>query len=243
MWLPGVFFFWPRNRAFPPFPSNLKGGDPVRRSGWPALPRDRVKIFFSVPGEEASMRNLSTKEQAFVDEYLIDLCAAKAAVRAGYSVKTAKAIANQLMAKPHIAAAVADAVAKRAERTRIDADWLLRRLVDEADADIADLYDEHGNLKPVREWPKVWRTGLITGIDVEELFEGRGESREHIGRVRKVRYSDRNRVLELIGKHVGVQAFRERVEHTGAGGGPITYAKLSDADIEAKIAAYEQGKD
>ena len=59
----------------------------------------------------------------------------------------------------------------------------------------------------------MWRQGLVAGIDVEELFEGRGKSREKIGRVRKIKLADRTRIKELLGKHVNVQAFKEKVEH------------------------------
>lgn len=158
------------------------------------------------------MSELTAKQRAFVREYLLDLNATKAAIRAGYSEKTAHSQGPRLLENVGIAAAIEEAKAQRSERTQIDADWLLKRLADEAVADIADLYDENGGLKPVDQWPMIWRQGLVSGIEVEELFEGRGEDREHIGRVRKVKLSDRIKRLELIGKHVDVQAFREKVE-------------------------------
>ncbi|WP_427928633.1 terminase small subunit [Agrobacterium cavarae] len=158
------------------------------------------------------MSDLTAKQRAFVREYLIDLNATKAAIRAGYSEKTAHSQGPRLLENVGIAASIEKAKAQRSERTQIDADWLLKRLADEAVADIADLYDENGGLKPVDQWPLIWRQGLVSGIEVEELFDGRGEDREHIGRVRKVKLSDRIKRLELIGKHVDVQAFREKVE-------------------------------
>lgn len=158
------------------------------------------------------MSDLTAKQRAFVWEYLIDLNATKAAIRAGYSEKTAHSQGPRLLENVGIAASIEKAKAQRSERTQIDADWLLKRLADEAVADIADLYDETGGLKPVDQWPLIWRQGLVSGIEVEELFDGRGEDREHIGRVRKVKLSDRIKRLELIGKHVDVQAFREKVE-------------------------------
>ena len=101
---------------------------------------------------------------------------------------------------------------------RIDAGWLLARLVDEATADIADLYDGEGKLKPVDEWPAVWRQGLIQGVEIEERFEGRGNAREQVGFVKKIRLSDRLKRLELIGKHIGVKAFEETVRVKGLDG-------------------------
>jgi phage terminase small subunit len=166
----------------------------------------------SAAAAHGAAKALTAKQARFVDEYLIDLNATKAAERAGYSVRTAYSIGQENLTKPEIMTAIAARQAERAKRTGIDADWVLARLADEADADVADIYDDDGNIKPVNQWPLVWRRGLVAGVEVEELFEGRGEERQHMGFVRKVRLSDRLKRLELIGKHIGVQAFKERVE-------------------------------
>ncbi|MDQ1196697.1 terminase small subunit [Agrobacterium sp. SORGH_AS 787] len=157
-------------------------------------------------------RPLTPRQQAFVEEYLVDLNASQAAIRAGYSCKTAKVLGSILLKKVQVMEAVEQAKRERSERTQIHADWLLSRLAEEALADIADLYDENGGLKPVDQWPLIWRQGLVAAVEVKELFEGRGESREAIGRVSQVKLSDRIKRLELIGKHIDVQAFREKVE-------------------------------
>ena len=157
------------------------------------------------------MDKLTAKQQLFVDEYLKDLNATQAAIRAGYSESSAKEIGCENLTKPNIRLAVDKALAERSERTKIDADWLLKRLAAEAEADIADIYDEMtGALKPVHLWPKIWRTGLIAGIDVRQEFLGYGDDREHIGDTTKLKISDRIKRLELIGKHIGVNAFQER---------------------------------
>lgn len=162
---------------------------------------------------------MTPKQRAFVDEYLKDLNATQAAIRAGYSSRNASRIASELLDKTHVAHAINDALAARSERTRIDADWVLKRLAAEAEADMADLYNEEtGALKPIHEWPEIWRQGLVAGVEVEELFDGAGSDRVHIGRVRKVRLDSRIKRLELIGKHIGVQAFKDVVEHQGLDG-------------------------
>ncbi len=94
----------------------------------------------------------------------------------------------------------------------------------EADADLADLYQENGELKPVAKWPLVWRRGLVSGLDVDEMTAGG----EKLGQVTKIKLSDRIKRVELIGKHVDVQAFAERHEHTGKAGGPV---EISDVSI------------
>lgn len=152
--------------------------------------------------------SLTPKQARFVEEYLVDLNATQAAIRAGYSAKTANPQAARLLADVSVKTAISEARGKRSERTTIDADWVLRRLAEEAEADLADLYTEEGGLKPVHQWPKIWRKGLVAGVDVETLKEDGGV----IGHVRKLKLSDRTKRLELIGKHVGVQAFRDQLD-------------------------------
>lgn len=160
---------------------------------------------------------LTAKQERFVGEYLLDLNATQAAIRAGYSEKTAGQQGFDLLKKPEIQKSIEEAQAKRAERTEIDAEWVLRRLGDEATADLADILDEAGAVKPVAEWPLIWRQGLVAGLDVhEELVEG-----EKVGQTVKVKLSDRIKRIELIGKHVGVRAFSDRHEHSGPDGGEI----------------------
>lgn len=74
------------------------------------------------------MKKLTAKQQRFVDEYLCDLNASAAARRAGYSEKTATAIAAENLTKPNIAAAIATAMKARSARTQIDQDRIVREL-------------------------------------------------------------------------------------------------------------------
>lgn len=170
------------------------------------------------PPPKTTSDDLTAKEAAFVREYLIDLNQTKAAIRAGYSARSANEQAVKIMDRPRVKAAIDAAMVARSERTLIDADWVLKRLAEEADADLADLYNDNGDLLPVKDWPKIWRQGLVAGVEIEALFEGFGEDRIQIGHVKKVKLSDRVRRLELIGKHVRVNAFQEVVQHKGLDG-------------------------
>ncbi len=158
-------------------------------------------------------RDLTAKEAAFVREYLIDLNQTQAAIRAGYAAKSANVQAVEIMARPLVRAAIAEAMAARSERTQVNADWLLNRLAVEAEADLADIYTEDGAVKPVHQWPKIWRQGLVAGIKHQELRDGEGNATGEF--IVEVKVSDRVKRLELIGKHVGVQAFLEKVEVAG----------------------------
>lgn len=150
---------------------------------------------------------LNAKQERFCQEYLKDLNATQAAIRAGYSTDTAGSIGHDLLKKPETLAEIDRLKLERSEITKIDAAWLLKRFADEAEADVADLYDEDGRLKPVKEWPKIWRQGLVAGVKTAVSEDG-------VAMI-DVKLSDRVRRLELIGKHVAVQAFQENVNHTG----------------------------
>ncbi|MFD1216406.1 terminase small subunit [Microbulbifer celer] len=160
---------------------------------------------------------LTAKQQRFVDEYLIDLNATQAAIRAGYSEKTAAAVGAENLRKPHIAKLVAEAKRSRSERTKIDADYVLGRLVEIDQMDVLDIMADGGSLKPIKDWPKVWRQ-FIAGMDLAEIWDGRGEEREIIGVLKKIKWPDKLKNLELLGKHIEVSAFREQVDHSSTDG-------------------------
>lgn len=147
---------------------------------------------------------LTAKQQAFVDEYLKDMNATKAYIRAGYAGATAKVNAAKMIAGERVRSAIAAAIEERAKATKIDANWMLTRLAEEVDADLADILNDDGSIKDVRNWPKVWRTGLVQSLDIESIGDA--------VRVAKVRLSDRAKRLELIGRHVDVQAWNDKVE-------------------------------
>lgn len=161
-------------------------------------------------------RPLTARQRRFVDEILLDPNARQAAIKAGYSARNARVIASELLERPAVRRAINTARGERSQRTRVDAEYVLRRLHDEAEADLADLYDrETGALLPAHTWPPIWRKGLVQGVDVYEEHDAEGNV---IGHTRKVRLSDRVRRLELIGKHVRVNAFQDVIEHKGLDG-------------------------
>jgi phage terminase small subunit len=157
--------------------------------------------------------NLTAQQERFAQEYIKDLDAKAAAIRAGYSPKTASSQGSQLTGHPQILARVVELQQERNRRTQIDADWVMVRLLEELQADAADLFDEQGTLKKPHEWPKVWRRGLISGIRTTELYSKDSEGRNVvIGHLKDVAFFDRTKRIELLGKHVNVQAFREKLQ-------------------------------
>ena len=152
---------------------------------------------------------LKGKSARFVLEYLIDLNATQAAIRAGYSPKTARSPGHRLLTNVAIAEAIRTASLARSKRMKTDADWVLARLRMEADADLADIYEPDGSIMSLDKMPPIWRTGLIASIEVEEIWEGVGENRKLVGRKSRVRISDRFSRLLAIGNHVSINAFRD----------------------------------
>lgn len=179
---------------------------------------------------------LTNKQRRFVEEYLVDLNATQAAIRAGYSERRASEIGYQNLRKPEIAAAVEAAMQARASRTEIDADYVLRRMVEIDQMDVLDIMSDDMQLKPVSQWPKVWRQ-YLSGFDLAEMFEGRGDDREMVGLLKKVKWPDKVKNLELLGRHFGM--FTDNVALSGKGGGPIqTMTTVTDPQEAAKI--YQQ---
>ncbi len=81
---------------------------------------------------------LTAKQRVFCEEYLVDLNATKAAVRAGYSANTAHVIGHENLSKPKISEYIANAKAERSRKTKIDAEYVLRRSVELLDRCMAE---------------------------------------------------------------------------------------------------------
>ena len=155
---------------------------------------------------------LTPKQAAFCIEFLKDLNASAAARRAGYSAKSAGRQCIDLLRKPHIAARVQQLQAERTERTQVDADWVMRRLTEELEAKASDLFDDDGALKPVKDWPDVWQKGLVTSIRTTEMFETDASGKRRVvGYIKDVTFADRVKRIELLGRHINVHAFKEKV--------------------------------
>lgn len=180
---------------------------------------------------------LTPKQETFCREYIVDLDATKAAIRAGYSPKTAGQLGFQLLQKTLIKDFLAIIQTKRAARTEIDADYVLKRLAAIDQMDVADILNDDGTMKGVKDWPEVWRR-TINGMDVSELFDGSGGERVLAGILKKIKFPDKLKNLELMGKHVTVGAFKDVVDNRhsliGPDGKPmrfnvnITFVKPGD---------------
>ncbi len=167
------------------------------------------------PAQRPSQRPLTRQQELFVSEYAKDLNASQAAARAGYAPANAERQGSQLLQNPRVRARIDAGLAARLARVDADADFVLRRLMDEINADAGELFDDAGQLLPVKQWPAAWRRGLVSRISTTTLYDrlqGGERGRTPIGHVTDVVLVDRARRLELLGKHIKVGAFQERVQ-------------------------------
>lgn len=141
------------------------------------------------------MPKLTDKQTAFVREYLVDLNATQAAIRAGYSERTASRIGPQLLGKTWVREAIETAQAKRARRVEVTQDYVLANLVEVVERTMqrAPVLDRKGEQVTDEEGRAVW------------TFDAKGA----------------NRALELLGKHLGIFTDKVRAEVSGPDGGPV----------------------
>lgn len=154
------------------------------------------------------MTKLTDKQELFCREYLIDLNATQAAIRAGYKESTAQEQSSRLLSNVMVQSYILELKQQRNERNKIDADYVLKRLTEIDQMDVADILNHNGDLLPIKEWPKVWRTTL-SGLDIAIMGSGDTEAI-----MKKIKWPDKVKNLELLGKHVDVQAFKEKTETT-----------------------------
>lgn len=158
------------------------------------------------------------KPRLFCEYYVADnaLNGALAARQAGYAAASAGQTAYKFLNDPKCKAYIAKLMKERRERVQVDSDYVLRRLVDMDQMDVIDILNDDMTLKPLSTWPKVWRQSL-NGFELAELFEGQGDARTMMGVLKKIKWIDRLKNLELLGKHVEVGAFADRVVEEDAG--------------------------
>jgi len=161
--------------------------------------------------EKDATLELTHQQRLFVHEYLIDLNAKEAAIRAGYSERSAGSYGHELMQIPSIQGEFQGVMDKRAAKIELSAITILQELLNIATIDLGDAYDDNGNLLPVKKMPKHIRKAMA-GIKVFEEFEGFGEERRKIGEVREVKFWDKIKSNELLGKHL--KLFTDQLEVT-----------------------------
>lgn len=160
-------------------------------------------------------KSSQAKRAAFVAEYLVDLNATQAAIRAGYSERTAKQQGARLLTKGDVQAELQAAMKARAERTEVTQDRVLKELARLAFFDMRKLYGEDGSLKRPQDWDDD-TAAVLAGIEVVELAGEQGALPQF---VKKAKVWDKAAALSLCMRHLGMLV--DKRELSGPGGGPI----------------------
>lgn len=148
-------------------------------------------------------RKLTDKQAAFVAEYLVDLNATQAAIRAGYSERTAYRIGAELLQKTSVAEAIAAAQAKRAQRVEITADRVVSELAKIAFADPRDLMEWGPDGVKLKASADLTEEQAASVAEVSETTTKDGGSL-------RLKKHDKVKALELLGRHMGM--FKDKVE-------------------------------
>lgn len=151
---------------------------------------------------------MTNKQKRFCEEYLIDLNATQAAVRAGYSTSTAGAIGAENLKKPQIRACIDKALAEQSKRTGVTADRVVRELAKVAFVNSADVVDF--NSATVKPDASKDDTAAIASVRVKTIPTKDGDGVE-----REIKLADKLKALELLGKRYGL--FTDNVNVSGEG--------------------------
>ena len=152
------------------------------------------------------MARLTAKQKRFIEEYLIDLNATQAAIRAGYSPDTAYSIGSENLKKPEIRARVDKAMAERSKRTGINAERVVIELARIGLVNPRKLINL--NAATIKEDATEDDLAAVSSVKVKTIPTEDGDIVE-----REVRLYDKNKALELLGRHLGM--FKDKVQVSG----------------------------
>lgn len=180
------------------------------------------------------MAGLTDKQACFVQEYLIDLNATQAAIRAGYSQGTARCIGSENLGKPEIAQAIAVAQEERARRTHVTQDMIIRELARIGFSDLRKMMTDTGALIDPRDWDDD-TAAAVSSLEIvtKPTRECDEDGEKLVSYIHKIKTWDKNSALDKLAKHLGM--FVEKHEHTGKDGGPINVVSTAREKLAAHI--------
>lgn len=186
---------------------------------------------------------LTAKQRAFVREYLIDLNATQAAIRAGYSEKTAGQVGAENLKKPEIATAISGAMDLRAKRTEITADRVMQELAKIGFADIRKAVTWQTSLITEEDNPEGGDVAVVKNIvtnnvqlvaseDIDDdTAAAIAEISQNTNGGLKIKLHDKRAALVDMGRHLGM--FKDKVDVNLSG----KIEALPDEQLDARIAA------
>lgn len=181
----------------------------------------------------ARIAKITAKQQRFVEEYLVDLNATQAAIRAGYSQKTAEVIGFENLRKPHIQALIDKAMNERAQRTQITQDRVLQEYARLGFFDPRKLFNSDGSPKGITELDDD-TAAVLAGLEVVEMWEGRGDDRHFVGYLKKYKLADKKGALDSLARHLGMFIDKSQVKITR------DFEDMTDEELIASIQRMER---
>ncbi len=189
-------------------------------------------------------KKLTPKQERFVQEYLIDLNATQAAIRAGYSEKNAGKIGPELLGKTRITEAIQEAMTKREKRTEVTQDQVINELAKIGFSNISDYlrvaefeviadYEKGEDGEPDKSKPITRR---VKGVEIYNTDDIDREKLDTISEVRQTRdgisikLHDKLKALELLGKHMGM--FTDKIQHEFGEDGVLKVQFVGSEDAE-----------
>ena len=160
------------------------------------------------------MTELTAKQQRFVEEYLVDLNATQAAIRAGYSPRTAYRTGADNLKKPQISEAIQKAKDVRSARTGVNSDRVLEELGRIAFANMKDYVKINEGGVPYIDLSEMTdaQASVVAEITVDEYKEGAGDSARDVRKI-KFKLHDKLSALDKIARHLGMFIYRSEVKH------------------------------
>jgi phage terminase small subunit len=173
----------------------------------------------------ADDRALTPRQQRFVDEYLVDLNATQAAIRAGYSAKTAEQQGPRLLGNVGVAAGIAAGKAKRAAKVGLSQERVLEEVEGLAHSDVTHyVFDDEANQLKLAPGAPPNAMRAVSSVK----YRSRTDEDGNVTRECEFKLWDKPGMVKLAGRHLGIKGFFEKVELSGPDGGPVEVRAVKD---------------
>lgn len=149
------------------------------------------------------MNKLTPKQKTFCQEYLVDLNATQAAIRAGYSKKSAGVVANEILMKPYIQAEIQKLMEKRSERIQVKADDVVKELALMAFSRLNNYLSWDGSGISMKDSDDLTDDQIACVVEIQETLTDKSSNL-------KFKLGDKLKSLELLGRHLGMFAEPEK---------------------------------
>jgi phage terminase small subunit len=190
------------------------------------------------PSMSGKRRKLPLRQVQFVEEYLVDLNATKAAKRAGYSEKTAYSQGQRLLKNVEIQALLQERRAKLSEKLEISAERVLQEQAKLAFYNVLDLFNDDGTMKPISEI-QANLGAAINGLDIVDITSFKDDDGPQVLQtlLKKVKFHDKGKALDALSKHLGLY----EVDNTQRGNADLKTRKEFIDDLLSSLSGSTTG--